>query len=88
MPDPSTWRPRLPPAARLRHDQVRDTHVLLLPERVIVLHGSGRAVLDLVDGTRTVDEIIAALAPDPVQHTIRDDVISFLHNLRTEGGLR
>ncbi|WP_329297278.1 pyrroloquinoline quinone biosynthesis peptide chaperone PqqD [Streptomyces sp. NBC_00659] len=88
MPDASAWHPRLPPAARLRHDQVRNTDVLLLPERVIVLHGSGRAVLDLVDGTRTVDEIIAALVPDPVPDTIRDDVISFLHKLRTEGSLR
>ncbi|MEY2243805.1 pyrroloquinoline quinone biosynthesis peptide chaperone PqqD [Streptomyces sp. BF23-18] len=88
MPDPATWRPRLPPAARLRHDQVRHTDVLLLPERVIVLHGSGRAVLDLVDGTRTVNEIIAALAPEPVPDRIRDDVTSFLNKLHTEGGLR
>ncbi|MFF1400727.1 pyrroloquinoline quinone biosynthesis peptide chaperone PqqD [Streptomyces sp. NPDC058287] len=88
MPETSTWRPRLPPAALLRHDHVRNTDVMLLPERVIVLHGSGRAVLDLVDGTRTVDEIIAALAPDPVPDTIRDDVTSFLHKLHTEGGLR
>ncbi|MFJ3666823.1 pyrroloquinoline quinone biosynthesis peptide chaperone PqqD [Streptomyces sp. NPDC090106] len=88
MPDPSTWRPRLPPAARLRHDQVRETDVLLLPERVVVLHGSARAVLELADGDRTVDDIVAALAPPPAQDTIRDDVLSFLTALRTEGVLR
>ncbi|MFE7171326.1 pyrroloquinoline quinone biosynthesis peptide chaperone PqqD [Streptomyces sp. NPDC057616] len=88
MHDPSTWRPRLPTAALLRHDEVRNTSVLLLPERVIVLHGSGRAVLELVDGTRTVEEIITILAPAPVPNTIRDDVISFLNKLHTEGCLR
>ncbi|WP_189261966.1 pyrroloquinoline quinone biosynthesis peptide chaperone PqqD [Streptomyces fuscichromogenes] len=87
MHDPGDWCPRLPTAALLRHDEARHVDVMLLPERVVVLHGSGRAVLELVDGTRTVDEIITRLAPDHVQE-IRGDVISFLNRLRTEGCLR
>ncbi|MFG2949597.1 pyrroloquinoline quinone biosynthesis peptide chaperone PqqD [Streptomyces adustus] len=87
MHDTATWRPRLGAAALLRHDTVRDADVLLLPERVIVLHGSGRAVLDLVDGTRTVDEIVTLLAPDHARY-IRDEVVSFLDKLHTEGCLR
>ena len=40
------WHPVLPPGALLRHDPVRAADVLLLPERVVVLHGSalGRLV--------------------------------------------
>ncbi|MFG3333071.1 pyrroloquinoline quinone biosynthesis peptide chaperone PqqD [Streptomyces tendae] len=84
----SRWRPRVPAAAVLRHDRTRDADVLLLPERVVVLHGSGRAVLDLCDGTRTVDEITALLSADGSDSHIRRDVASFLDRLRTEGCLR
>ncbi|MEU5323877.1 PqqD family protein [Streptomyces sp. NPDC021056] len=66
---------RLLPALGVRH-------------RVIVLHGSGRAVLEIVDGTRTVDDLIAALMPHPSPERVRDEVISFLHKLHSEGGVR
>jgi pyrroloquinoline quinone biosynthesis protein D len=82
------WRPRVPAGAVLRHDRTRDADVLLLPERVVVLHGSGRAVLDLCDGTRTVDEITALLSPGGSHPDVRRDVASFLDRLRTEGCLR
>jgi pyrroloquinoline quinone biosynthesis protein D len=82
------WRPRVPAAAVLRHDRTRDADVVLLPERVVVLHGSGRAVLDLCDGTRTVDEITALLSPGGSDPHVRRDVASFLDRLRTEGCLR
>ncbi|MFG3295250.1 pyrroloquinoline quinone biosynthesis peptide chaperone PqqD [Streptomyces sp. NPDC048179] len=85
-----TWRPRLPPTAVLRHDHVRGGHVLLVPERVVVLRGSARAVLELCDGTRTVEEIITRLGREhgTPEDALRDDVVAFLTRLRTEGGLR
>jgi pyrroloquinoline quinone biosynthesis protein D len=88
MSDAAPWRPRVPAAAVLRHDQVRGTDVLLLPERVVVLHGSGRAVLDLCDGSRTVDEIADLLSAGTGTPRVRHEVSSFLHRLRTEGCLR
>ncbi|MFE9703222.1 pyrroloquinoline quinone biosynthesis peptide chaperone PqqD [Streptomyces sp. NPDC005930] len=88
MSDEPHWRPRVPAAAVLRHDRTRNADVLLLPERVVVLHGSGRAVLDLCDGTRTVDEITGLLSTEDSDSRIRRDVTSFLDRLRTEGCLR
>jgi pyrroloquinoline quinone biosynthesis protein D len=83
------WKPAVPPAALLRHDRTRGTDVLLLPERVVVLHGSGRGVLELCDGTRTVEEIAALLVPDGVQEErVRREISSFLHRMHTEGCLR
>ena len=54
-------RPRVASHARLTFDPARGRHVLLTPETVIVLNGTGAAVIGLCDGTRTVAEIVAAL---------------------------
>ncbi|SHN56859.1 pyrroloquinoline quinone biosynthesis protein D [Geodermatophilus obscurus] len=50
-------RPRLARSVRLRFDPARGRHVLLTPEAVTVLNGTGAAVLELCDGRRTLDEI-------------------------------
>ena len=54
-------RPRLARHVRLRFDPARGRHVLLTPEAVTVLNGTGAAVLELCDGQRTVAEIVAEL---------------------------
>lgn len=54
-------RPRLARHARLRFDPARERHVLLTPEAVSVLNGTGAAILGLCDGQRTVAEIVAEL---------------------------
>src|SRR3954469_23922150 len=54
-------RPRLAPHVRLVFDPARSQHVLLTPEAVTVLNGTGAAVLGLCDGQRTVAEIVAEL---------------------------
>ena len=58
----ATSVPKLPRGVRLHFDQVREAHVLLAPERAFNVDGNAVAVLQLVDGTRTVDDIAAALA--------------------------
>jgi pyrroloquinoline quinone biosynthesis protein D len=55
-------RPRLTRHARLSFSPTRQQHVLLHPETVVVLHGSGAQILELCDGRRTVAEIVAELA--------------------------
>jgi pyrroloquinoline quinone biosynthesis protein D len=57
----STDRPRLAPQVRLRYDQARQRYVLLTPETVTLLNGTGATILELCDGVRTVAEIIAEL---------------------------
>ena len=54
-------RPKLSPHLRLRFDRTREQHVLLGPESVTVLNGTGAAILDLCDGQRTVAEVVDAL---------------------------
>jgi pyrroloquinoline quinone biosynthesis protein D len=54
-------RPRLARHVRLTFDPARERHVLLAPEAVSVLNGTGATVLDLCDGQRTVAEIVTEL---------------------------
>lgn len=53
--------PRLWRLARLDFDPVRQRRVLLYPEGAVLLNESGAAILELCDGTRTVEQIIAIL---------------------------
>jgi pyrroloquinoline quinone biosynthesis protein D len=55
--DPRTDRPRLARHVRLGFDRTRQRPILLLPETVVVLNGSGARILELCDGRRTVAEI-------------------------------
>ena len=54
-------RPRLAAHVRLSYDRAREQHVLLTPESVTVLNGTGAAILGLCDGQRSVAEIVGEL---------------------------
>ncbi|MFD4509375.1 pyrroloquinoline quinone biosynthesis peptide chaperone PqqD [Streptomyces sp. NPDC058457] len=83
-----TWRPVLARTAVLRHDRVRGTDLLLLPERVVVLHGRAGGVLRLCDGSRAVPEIVAELSAAFPGAPVAAEVPEFLTALRKEGWLR
>ena len=53
--------PELRRGVRLSFDHVRETHVLLFPEGVLVPNATAAAVLELCDGARTVTAITAVL---------------------------
>ena len=53
--------PRLSPQVRLTYDRARGRPVLLAPETVTVLNGTGASILGLCDGRRTVADIVAEL---------------------------
>jgi pyrroloquinoline quinone biosynthesis protein D len=53
--------PRLWRLAWLEYDPVRQKHVLLYPEGAVLLNDTGAAILELCNGTRTVDEIVTIL---------------------------
>jgi len=55
-------KPRLADKARLKWDAVREKHLLLFPEGVIVLNQTAHDVLALCDGQRAVAEIVKTLA--------------------------
>jgi coenzyme PQQ biosynthesis protein PqqD len=78
--------PRLPRGVRLRHDAVRNQHVLLAPERTFDLDANAVAVLELVDGQRNVRDIAGLLgqkfAADPA--VIEADILVMLNDLATK----
>lgn len=79
------FRPALSRRARLRHDPVRQAHVLLLPERVVMLNRSAAEILELCDGTRTVAEVTRVLEERYPGTPLADDVAGFLRDARARG---
>jgi pyrroloquinoline quinone biosynthesis protein D len=78
--------PVLPPGVRLHWDAVRGTHVLLAPERALMLDEVGHAILCRVDGVVRLDALVAGLAADfdaPVEE-VGPDVAEFLQGLAHE----
>jgi pyrroloquinoline quinone biosynthesis protein D len=55
-------RPRLMTGARLRYDDVRGEHVLLVPEGAVRLNPTAAEVLELCDGERSLDDIVGTLS--------------------------
>jgi pyrroloquinoline quinone biosynthesis protein D len=82
-----SWRPVLSRGVVLRHDRVRGTDLLLLPERVVVLHGDGGRVVRLCDGTRAVADIVTELGARYPGAPVAGEVPEFLTALRKEGWL-
>jgi pyrroloquinoline quinone biosynthesis protein D len=78
-------RPRLPGKARLKWDAVREKHLLLFPEGVLVLNPTAHAVLALCDGQRTVAEITQTLAAQYANDTLAGDVRDLLQTLADKG---
>lgn len=76
--------PALPRGVRLHFDKVRDTWVLLAPERAITLDPIGHAILSEVDGTRNFGEITGTLAEryEAPAEQIANDSAGFLEALR------
>ncbi|WP_425102339.1 pyrroloquinoline quinone biosynthesis peptide chaperone PqqD [Tropicibacter sp. S64] len=76
--------PSLPRGVRLHFDKIRETWVLLAPERAVTLDAVGHAVLSEVDGTRSFGEITLALSEkyNAPQEQIAADSAGFLGALR------
>ena len=75
--------PVMPRGVRLHFDKVRDTWVLLAPERTVTLDAIGHAILKEVDGTRSFGTIVDDLASKysaPVDQ-ISNDAGEFLSTL-------
>ena len=81
-PVPSS-QPRLAPGCRW---STRDEQpVLLFPEGMVRLQGPAQYILELCDGHRTLEEIVATLSERYVSSSkqkISEDVLSFLEALQ------
>ena len=83
MPAPlDSSRPRL--AAGCHWGKQGEDRVVLVPEGMIRLQGTGQSVLELCDGERTLQEIVETLSSRYRTGTakIREDVATFLEALQ------
>jgi coenzyme PQQ biosynthesis protein PqqD len=78
-------RPRLVDGARLQYDDVREEHLLLVPEGAVRLNETAANVLDLCDGNRSVDEIAAALSERYAGADVADDVRELIGGMGERG---
>jgi pyrroloquinoline quinone biosynthesis protein D len=78
-------RPRLVDGARLQYDDVRDEHMLLIPEGAVRLNATAAQVLELCDGERAVDDIAAALSERYGGADVTDDVRELLGGMEQKG---
>ena len=76
--------PALPRGVRLHFDKVRETWVLLAPERAVTLDAIGHAILSEIDGARSFGEITAGLAAkyNAPEAQIIEDSSGFLQALQ------
>ncbi len=64
---------------RLQWEPVQNSHVLLYPEGMIQLNESASHILKLVDGKRTIEQIIARLQEQfPDVPGLDEDVMTFM----------
>jgi pyrroloquinoline quinone biosynthesis protein D len=78
-------RPRLATGARLRYDEVREEHLLLIPEGAVRLNPSAAEVLELCDGERSLDEIVGALSARYEGADLRGDVLELVDAMAQRG---
>jgi coenzyme PQQ biosynthesis protein PqqD len=82
------FQPKLAKKARLRFDRHSKKHMLLYPERGLALNESAALIAKLLDGTRTVGQIVHELARDAdpaLADDIYNDVVGFLEDLSRKG---
>jgi pyrroloquinoline quinone biosynthesis protein D len=78
-------RPRLVTGARLQYDEVREEHLLLIPEGVVLLNPTAAEVLELCDGERSLDDIVGALSARYEGADLRDDVQELVDAMTQKG---
>jgi pyrroloquinoline quinone biosynthesis protein D len=77
--------PRLVTGARLHYDDVREEHVLLIPEGVVRLNPTAAEVLELCDGERSLDDIAGALSARYEGADVSDDVRELVEEMAQQG---
>jgi coenzyme PQQ biosynthesis protein PqqD len=79
---------RLAPKARARFDRLRQQHMLLYPERGLVLSATAADVVALLDESRAVGAIVEQLVVkygEANRAAIAEDVLDLLRNLADRG---
>jgi len=78
-------RPRLATGARLQYDDVREEHLLLIPEGVVRLNATAAEVLELCDGERSLDDVVGALSARYDGADLGEDVRGLVQAMAEKG---
>jgi pyrroloquinoline quinone biosynthesis protein D len=78
-------RPRLVTGARLQYDEVREEHLLLIPEGAVRLNPTAAEVLGLCDGERSLDDIVGVLSARYDGADVRADVHELVDAMEQRG---
>jgi coenzyme PQQ biosynthesis protein PqqD len=84
-------KPRLAQRARLHYDRHEGRHMLLYPEKGLLLNDSALAILRLCSGELTVADIVARLLQrrgSTSAEALERDVVSFLNTLAERALIR
>jgi pyrroloquinoline quinone biosynthesis protein D len=79
--------PRLATGARLRYDDVREQHLLLVPEGAVQLNPTAAEVLELCDGERSLEDIVDVLTARYAGADLGDDVRGLVTAMTQRGVL-
>ena len=90
--------PKLAGKARIKFDKVREKHLLLLPEKVVVMNETAASILILCDGSLTVHSIVEKIRdslqvgkesmetePLPDLKAMESDILEFLQEMVDQG---
>jgi pyrroloquinoline quinone biosynthesis protein D len=78
-------RPRLVTGVRLRYDEVREEHLLLVPEGAVRLNPTAAEVLGLCDGERSLEDIVGVLSERYDGSDVGDDVRGLVDAMTQKG---
>lgn len=75
---------------KFRYDTVRDTWILLAPEKLLLPDDIAVEILKLIDGERSIDAIVDDLAArfDAPREEIAGDVVEVLERLANRGAVQ
>jgi pyrroloquinoline quinone biosynthesis protein D len=76
---------RLAPGRQVRVEWREDRPVLVEPSGTVQLNDSAAAILELCDGTRTLDEVVNEFLAQPGRQELADDVRDFIEAALSRG---
>ncbi len=83
--------PKLAQKGRLKFDKVREKHLLLLPEKVVVLNETAASILALCDGNESIHSITEKMRNSlesenkPEFEIMKADITGFIWKMVDEG---
>ncbi|MEH7387368.1 pyrroloquinoline quinone biosynthesis peptide chaperone PqqD [Bacillus sp. JJ1521] len=83
--------PKLAQKGRLKFDKVREKHLLLLPEKVVVLNETAASILALCDGNESIHTITEKMRSSlesenkPDFEIMQEDITRFILKMVDEG---